>query len=308
MASSRRHQSAITDHFCGAISSRTTSRRTSSRCVTITPGIIPHYQAQVQVEMQQHIQLPHQASTARPMITLSSRSLQASPARPMMPPSGHHVGFNSGGPHPHELGFGPFNQQLHQPQASGFGWQPSGFVDQPPPSGFGHDGIVGQPHRLPQPQVSGFGHDGLDSLNGIQRPHVSGFGLEGFGLDFGHTGIHGQPQRTPQPQVLGLGLEGHPQQLQQVQASSFGRDGLDGGFSHEGVKGQLQKPQASGFGRDGFQQVLQHCQIVKAPEHRHRSATSVQSEPAPHGHGLPLTHPPVPPSVASSYNVPLKST
>jgi hypothetical protein len=43
MASARRRQSAITDHFRGVTSHRTTPRHTSSRRATITPGSMPRY-------------------------------------------------------------------------------------------------------------------------------------------------------------------------------------------------------------------------------------------------------------------------
>jgi hypothetical protein len=68
MAPARRRQSAITDHFRGASSQRTTLRHTSSRRAAITHGSMPRYQAALpgmQVLQQ------HQASPARPMISAS---------------------------------------------------------------------------------------------------------------------------------------------------------------------------------------------------------------------------------------------
>jgi hypothetical protein len=86
IASARRRQSAITDHFRAVTSHRTTPRHKSSRRATITPGSMPSYQTALP-GMQLLQQYP--PSLARPMI---SASLQDTSARPTMQPSSHSVG------------------------------------------------------------------------------------------------------------------------------------------------------------------------------------------------------------------------
>jgi hypothetical protein len=63
----------------------------SSRCATITPCSMPHYQSQAPPGMQ-HTHHQHHASLTRPMMTSSSQSHQASPVRPMIPRSSHGLG------------------------------------------------------------------------------------------------------------------------------------------------------------------------------------------------------------------------
>jgi hypothetical protein len=88
MAPARCRQSAITDHFRGASSQRTTPRHTSSLITTITPGSMHRYQSALP-EMQFLQQ--HQTSPARLMI---SASIQDTSAQPAMPPTSHSVGSN----------------------------------------------------------------------------------------------------------------------------------------------------------------------------------------------------------------------
>jgi hypothetical protein len=86
MAPARRRQSAITDHFRGASSQRTTPRHTSSQFATITPSSMPRYQAELPgIQFLQQ----HQTSPARPMI---SASIQDTSTWPAMPPKSHSVG------------------------------------------------------------------------------------------------------------------------------------------------------------------------------------------------------------------------